>query len=233
MDNKAQNIQVLFDSISNKYDILNHALSFCQDIHWRKKTARILKRKFLDNKSKIKILDLSTGTGDMIKALRKEFSKNAEIFGLDFSESMLEIARKKLNKPFLIQGDAGKLPFYSDTFDFVVTAFGIRNFMNFGEILEEIIRVTKRGGKIAFLEFSKPTNYFFKKIYYFYLSRIVPQIGRLIAKNYGAYYYLYSSIWNFHSRDKVISLLSNAGLKNIEVYSFTQGIVSLYIGEKE
>ncbi|MCP2519396.1 bifunctional demethylmenaquinone methyltransferase/2-methoxy-6-polyprenyl-1,4-benzoquinol methylase UbiE [Candidatus Aminicenantes bacterium AC-335-A11] len=233
MDNKARKIRILFDSISDKYDFLNHTLSFFQDIYWRKKTARILKRKFLNHKSKIKILDLSTGTGDMMKALKREFSKNAEIYGLDFSESMLEIARKKLNKLFLIQGDANKLPFYSDTFDIVVTAFGIRNFINFEKILEEIIRVTKRRGKIVFLEFSKPTNYFFRKIYYFYLSRIVPQIGRLIAKNYGAYYYLYSSIWNFHSKERVISLLSNAGLKNIEVYSFTQGIVSLYIGEKE
>ncbi|MCP2604784.1 bifunctional demethylmenaquinone methyltransferase/2-methoxy-6-polyprenyl-1,4-benzoquinol methylase UbiE [Candidatus Aminicenantes bacterium AH-873-B07] len=232
MNDNTRKIRALFDSIANKYDFLNHALSFYQDIHWRRKTARILKRKFSNYKSKVKILDLSTGTGDMIKALKGEFLKNAEIFGLDFSKSMLEIARKKLNKSFLIQGDASKLPFYSNTFDLIVTAFGLRNFNDFEKILEEIIRVTKKGGKIAFLEFSRPRNYFFRKIYYFYLSRIVPQLGRLIAKNYKAYYYLYSSIWNFHSKEKIKSLLSNAGLKNIEVYSFTQEIVSLYIGEK-
>ncbi len=232
MNNNPQKIQALFNSIAPKYDFLNHTLSFYQDIYWRRKTASILKKKFFNHKSNLKILDLSTGTGDMIHALKKKFSRDTEVFGLDFSESMLEIARKKLNKSFLIQGEASKLPFCSNTFDLIVIAFGLRNFNDFEKILEEIIRVTKKGGKVAFLEFSRPSNPFFRKSYYFYLSRIVPKLGRLIAKNYKAYHYLYSSIWNFPSKEKITFLLSSSGLKNLEVYSFTQEIVSLYVGEK-
>ncbi|MFQ6082991.1 MAG: bifunctional demethylmenaquinone methyltransferase/2-methoxy-6-polyprenyl-1,4-benzoquinol methylase UbiE [Candidatus Aminicenantia bacterium] len=232
MDLESKKTQALFTTIAPKYDLLNHILSCFQDIGWRKKTASLLREKDNFKNSNVKILDLSTGTGDMIRALKNQFLNLSEIYGVDFSFKMLEIACDKLKHPLLIQAEINRLPFKSNTFDFLTISFGLRNLTNQQKSLKEILRVMKDKGKIAILEFSLPSNSFLKKIYYFYLSRIVPEIGRLIAKNYKAYYYLYSSIKNFPSPEEVINSLSQAGIKNIKIYSFTWGVVHLYIGEK-
>ncbi|MGY8793453.1 MAG: ubiquinone/menaquinone biosynthesis methyltransferase, partial [Gammaproteobacteria bacterium] len=152
---KKEQIAAMFNSISGKYDFLNHFLSLGIDILWRKRAVRLLK----NHQPKL-ILDIATGTGDFaIEAL----SLNPEkIIGVDISEGMLSIGREKLikknltDKIELLSGDSEVLPFEDNFFDAVIVSFGVRNFENLEKGLSDMLRVLKPGGKVVILEFSKP-----------------------------------------------------------------------------
>jgi demethylmenaquinone methyltransferase/2-methoxy-6-polyprenyl-1,4-benzoquinol methylase len=183
---KKEQIAAMFNSISGKYDFLNHFLSLGIDILWRKRAVRLLKK----HQPKL-ILDIATGTGDFaIEAL----SLNPEkIIGVDISEGMLSVGREKLikknltDKIELISGDSEFLPFKDNFFDAVIVSFGVRNFENLEKGLSDMLRVLKPGGKVVILEFSKPKSFPFKQIYQFYFQWILPKIGKLFSNNHAAY----------------------------------------------
>src|SRR5690606_554139 len=165
---KKQQVATMFNNISKTYDFLNHFLSFGIDIIWRKKAIRQLKS--LSPKT---ILDVATGTGDFAFEAAK-ILKPTKIIGVDISEGMLAIAREKIEKRQMggmmeVQlGDSEKLLFEKDTFDAVTVAFGVRNFENLQQGMNDICRVLQPGGKAVVLEFSNPRHFPIKQLYNFY-----------------------------------------------------------------
>lgn len=228
---KKEQIAAMFNSISGKYDFLNHFLSLGIDILWRKRAVRLLKK----DQPKL-ILDIATGTGDFaIEAL----SLNPEkIIGVDISEGMLSVGREKLikknltDKIELISGDSEFLPFEDNFFDAVIVSFGVRNFENLEKGLSDMLRVLKPGGKVVILEFSKPKSFPFKQIYQFYFQWILPKIGKLISKNHAAYTYLPDSVEAFPDGDDFLNILNKIGFQKNQCTPLTLGISSIYSGSK-
>jgi demethylmenaquinone methyltransferase/2-methoxy-6-polyprenyl-1,4-benzoquinol methylase len=228
---KKEQIAAMFNSISGKYDFLNHFLSLGIDILWRKRAVRLL-TKYQPQL----ILDIATGTGDFaIEAL----SLNPEkIIGVDISEGMLSVGREKLikknltDKIELISGDSEFLPFEDNFFDAVIVSFGVRNFENLEKGLSDMLRVLKPGGKVVILEFSKPKSFPFKQIYQFYFQWILPKIGKLISKNHAAYTYLPDSVEAFPDGDDFLNILNKIGFQKNQCTPLTLGISSIYSGSK-
>ena len=228
---KKEQIAAMFNSISGKYDFLNHFLSLGIDILWRKRAVRLLKK----HQPKL-ILDIATGTGDFaIEAL----SLNPEkIIGVDISEGMLSVGREKLikknltDKIELISGDSEFLPFEDNFFDAVIVSFGVRNFENLEKGLSDMLRVLKPGGKVVILEFSKPKSFPFKQLYKFYFQWILPKIGKLISKNHAAYTYLPDSVQAFPDGDDFLNILDKIGFQKNQCTPLTLGISSIYFGSK-
>lgn len=227
---KAQ-VARMFDSISGNYDFLNHFLSAGIDIRWRRKAIKLL----ADGNPKL-ILDVATGTGDFaVEALSLHPDK---VIGVDISEGMLEVGRKKMKergfdpKIELMSGDSENLPFEENKFDAVIVAFGVRNFENLEKGLAEMRRVLKPGGRMVVLEFSKPKMFPVKQLYNFYFRFILPKIGKLVSRDPAAYTYLPESVEAFPDGDKFIHILDQLGFKNTACKPLTLGISSLYTGIK-
>lgn len=229
--NKKEQIAAMFNSISGKYDFLNHLLSFGIDILWRKKAVQILRK----NQPKL-ILDIATGTADF--AIEALSLKPKKIIGIDISEGMLSVGREKLikrnltDKIELLVGDSETLPFKDNLFDAIIVSFGVRNFENLEKGLSDMLRVLKPGGKIVILEFSKPKSFPFKQIYQFYFRWILPKIGKLISKDRAAYTYLPDSVEAFPDGDNFLQILNKIGFQKSQCTPLTLGISSIYSGSK-
>jgi demethylmenaquinone methyltransferase / 2-methoxy-6-polyprenyl-1,4-benzoquinol methylase len=233
-DDAAKKTQVarMFDSISWRYDFLNHFLSVGVDIYWRRRAMRELKAL----KPKL-ILDVATGTGDLaiqaIKSLDPE-----KVIGVDISTGMMDIGRKKIEekglskKIELRRGDSENLPFEENKFDAVIVAFGVRNFENLEKGLAEMLRVLKPGGKMVVLEFSKPDRFPFREFYGLYFRFVVPVVGRMVSKDKSAYDYLPESVHAFPRGKTFTGILDRLGFKNTSCKPLTFGISSIYTGTK-
>jgi len=228
---KKEMVRQMFNSIAHRYDFLNHFLSFGIDRLWRKKAMKIIRR--LPHKT---ILDVATGTGDMsILASRLD---TTTIVGIDISSEMLEIQKKKLEskklkrKVNLQVADAENLPFEKESFDVIMTAFGVRNFENLDKGLGEFHRVLKDGGHVVILEFSRPTTFLVKGMFRFYFSNILPLLGRMVSKHNFAYSYLPDSVDRFPSGAGFTQRLEKSGFVETNYKSLSFGIASIYTGKK-
>jgi demethylmenaquinone methyltransferase/2-methoxy-6-polyprenyl-1,4-benzoquinol methylase len=228
---KKDQVAEMFNNISPKYDFLNHMLSLGIDIIWRKKAISLLKK----DRPKL-ILDIATGTGDFaIEALALNPDK---VIGVDISEGMLDMGRKKMTRKGLDDrielqlGDSEGLQFEDNNFDAVIVAFGVRNFENLEKGLTDMNRVLKKSGKAVILEFSKPRIFPFKQIYQFYFKWILPNIGRFVSKDQAAYTYLPDSVKAFPDGDRFLEILERAGFRNTQCKALTLGICSIYTGVK-
>lgn len=228
---KKQQVARMFDNIALRYDFLNCFLSFGIDRYWRKSAIGELRK----DRPRL-ILDIATGTADVaITAMRLQPEK---VFGVDISEEMLEIGRKKIRKRGLqdkielLSGDSEKLFFDDNKFDAVSVAFGVRNFENLNAGLCEIHRVLRPGGMVVVLEFSRPTNPIIRWIYGFYNKYITPRLGKAISKDPSAYAYLDASIRAFPSGDAFLAELNKAGFVKTTARTMTFGVVSVYCGTK-
>lgn len=228
---KKQQVEQMFDNISHRYDFLNHFLSLSLDKWWRRKAIMEL-----SDCQVMDLLDVATGTGDMVSAALRLSPRH--IIGIDLSEGMLEIARRKkhLQKGGIliefIKGDSEALPFEGNSFDAVTVAFGVRNFEDPQRGLSEIFRVLRPGKKLVVLEFSKPDRFPMKQLYNFYFKYILPLFGKVISKDNEAYSYLPESVLNFPEKEGFLSLMEAAGFRNNRYKRLTSGIVSIYVGEK-
>ena len=164
---KKEQVAQMFNTISGKYDGLNRVISFGIDVKWRKKVLKLVTNTNPEN-----VLDIATGTGDLAILMTKTGAK--EIVGLDISEGMLEVGRKKIaerkldNKIKMVLGDSENIPFEDNSFDAITVAFGVRNFENLEKGLAEILRVLKPGGIFVILETSVPVKFPYKQGYSFY-----------------------------------------------------------------
>ena len=226
-------IAMMFDRISPKYDALNHLLSLNIDKVWRRKTAKEVTKSHPNT-----ILDLATGTADLAIALAKR-NPNAHIIGMDISEKMLEIGKKKIhcqnleNQIDLCLGNAASLPFEDASFDAVTVAFGVRNFENLDKGLSEISRVTKSGGQVGILEFSMPEKFPIKQLYLLYFKNVLPKIGKWVSKDEHAYSYLPASVERFPKPNDFLRMLAENGLGNGMAKRLSFGIATLYTSTKK
>ena len=229
---KKRQVEEMFDKIAFRYDFLNHFLSAGIDVGWRKKAIGQLKKH-----GPKKVLDVATGTGD-VAILTYKMLRPEKITGIDISEGMLEIGRKKIENlglqkhVELLKGDSEAISFSDNSFDAVTVAFGVRNFEDLEKGLLEIKRVLRPGGKLVILEFSRPTLPVIKNVYNFYLKRIAPKIGTIISNNKNAYQYLNESVQKFPERKAFIDILNKLGFKNTSCKTLNLGICSIYCGEK-
>jgi demethylmenaquinone methyltransferase / 2-methoxy-6-polyprenyl-1,4-benzoquinol methylase len=228
---KKEQVAKMFDSISHRYDFLNHFLSLGIDKGWRKKAINMI-RPYAPKQ----ILDVATGTGDFaVQALSLHPDK---IIGVDISEGMLEVGRKKMiergvsDRVEMRSGDSENLPFENNIFDAVTVGFGVRNFENLTKGLEEIHRVMKPGAIVAILEFSRPRRFPFKQVYNFYFKAILPKIGQWISRDKAAYTYLPESVEAFPDGDAFIAILRSVGFKNMKCKPVTFGISTIYTAQK-
>jgi demethylmenaquinone methyltransferase/2-methoxy-6-polyprenyl-1,4-benzoquinol methylase len=224
-------VEEMFDTISTNYDGLNRVISFGIDVKWRKKVVKIVERSNPD-----KVLDIATGTGDLAINLAKTGA--SKIVGLDLSEGMLAVGRKKIadqklsEKIGMVQGDSENLPFEDNSFDAITVAFGVRNFENLKKGLEEILRVLKPGGVFVILETSVPTKFPFKQGYNFYTKNLLPLIGKLFSKDRDAYSYLSESAAAFPYGEKLNNILRKIGFKEVENKPQTLGVATIYVASK-
>lgn len=229
-DEKKSQVQTMFDGIAERYDFLNHFLSFGVDHYWRRQSVKALALN--DGQT---LLDVACGTGDLgFSALK---TADIHVVGLDFSFNMLELAKKKIDKRGLsdkfevIHGDAEKLPFPDNTFDALSISYGIRNVGTISAALGEFYRVLKPGGRLSILEFAEPEGWFFGRLYRFYFDHILPKLAGLMSSK-SAYSYLPESVRHFPDRADFKALLSSEGFLGIRHQDLTFGVTVIYRGEK-
>jgi demethylmenaquinone methyltransferase/2-methoxy-6-polyprenyl-1,4-benzoquinol methylase len=228
---RKQQVEVMFNDIAGRYDLLNHLLSMGIDRGWRKKLVKLMSQ----DKPR-RILDLATGTADLAIAACK--IKPDSIIGTDIAEEMLAIGQEKIEKLglektiTLLKADSENLPFKDAEFDAAMVAFGVRNYENLPNGLREMCRVLKPGSRAFILEFSKPRKFPVKQLFGFYSRFILPLIGRLVSKHSTAYTYLPESVAAFPQDDKFIKIMLESGFSKAEFISLSFGITNLYIGKK-
>ncbi|MAP54736.1 bifunctional demethylmenaquinone methyltransferase/2-methoxy-6-polyprenyl-1,4-benzoquinol methylase UbiE [Altibacter sp.] len=230
--NKKEQVEQMFDTISGNYDGLNRVISLGTDTSWRKKIIKMVAKRHPKN-----VLDIATGTGD----LAIQFAEKTgipRIVGLDLSEGMLGVARKKIKgKSFserieFIKGDSEKLPFENNSFEAITVSFGIRNFEDLEQGLSEIYRVLEPQGLFVILETSVPTKFPFKQGYYFYSRRLLPFIGRIFSKDKVAYKYLSESASVFPYGETLNNILKKIGFIEVENKPQTFGVATIYKATK-
>lgn len=233
MKNKKQKqIVEMFDHIAPSYDLANRILSFGIDTQWRKEGCkRAIER--IGKSDGLKIADIACGTGDMLLHWQNHLH-SCEFIGIDPSQGMLEVAKKKLDSCHLIKAQAQDLPLENESIDILSIAYGLRNVCDYPLALREFHRVLKKGGVLLILEFThNPNPNFLDKIGLFYTQKILPVLGGLISRNRQAYQYLPDSIEQFASLGVLHSELEEIGFVDLFSKSYHTKISSLILASKE
>ena len=229
---KKQQVAEMFDDLADRYDLMNRMLSCGIDVTWRTKAIRLLRK--VDPKQ---ILDVATGTGDMA-IIACHVLKPEKVVGIDISEHMLELGRKKVEKERLANiiqlqtGDSETINFADNSFDAVTVAFGVRNFEHLENGLKEMFRVLKPGGMLVVLEFSRPRTRIFRSLYNLYMSVVAPEVARWFSQNKKAYQYLNQSAKLFPDRHDFVEILDRTGYSDTSFKSLSAGICCIYTGKK-
>ena len=229
---KTHQVEAMFDDIARHYDFLNHFLSLGTDRLWRRRAIKIIGR---HSKPK-QILDVATGTGDL--AITALLLNPEKVTGIDISEKMLELGRKKISdrgldkKIELLKADSEAMPFSDSSFDAAMCSFGVRNFSSPLRGLTEICRVLRPGGMIMVLEFSRPAYFPVKQLYFLYFRRILPLIGRMVSGDGKAYTYLPESVMAFPEGEEFIRILTDAGFGGSQCKRLSGGIATIYYAFK-
>jgi len=228
-----QQVWHMFDRIAPRYDLLNRLLSLRQDVVWRKKMHKLVPAG--DN---LRLLDIATGTADQIISIMNAVPTVTRATGMDMSEGMLDVGRKKIanlaldDRVELKTGDAMSIPEPDQSYDVATMSFGIRNVLNVTEALRDVHRILKPGGRALILEFSTPSNGLFRPVYFFYLRHILPLIGGLLSGDSKAYRYLNKTIETFPSGNDFCEIMRSAGFTNVKANPLTLGIASIYQGDR-
>lgn len=229
---KKEGIRRLFNNIASDYDRLNHILSLNIDKGWRRKAVQ----EIADKESPVMVLDVACGTGDFTIEIAKAVVNGSEVIGVDISEGMMEIGKKKIMKAGVATemsvADCEALPYDNNTFDRISVGFGVRNFEHLELGLSEMFRVLKPDGKLVILELSLPSKRFIRSCYLLYFQKVLPFIGGLLSGDRGAYEYLRTSVLRFPAPEKFITMLKSVGFDKVEHKSFTFGICRMYVCEK-
>jgi demethylmenaquinone methyltransferase / 2-methoxy-6-polyprenyl-1,4-benzoquinol methylase len=231
-DRKRNQVKSMFDTIADKYDFLNHFMSFQQDKSWRRKAILSLKADAPKT-----LLDIATGTGDFAIEAWKGLKPDL-IVGADLSEGMMRVAEEKVKKAGISEHfrfeyqDCTALTFKDNTFDAVTIAFGVRNFENIAQGISEMYRVLKPGGKMVIIELSRPEKFPMKQFFNLYSMTILPLAGRLFSKDDMAYEYLPASIKVVPQSNEMVGIITNQGFVRAEFKKFTFGVCTMYTGVK-
>lgn len=231
---KRENVYRMFDRIASRYDLLNRLLSFRQDVVWRNKVVSLLPQK-----ENLSVLDLATGTGDLILSMAEKSQNFSSGVGLDMAGEMLKYAVIKsqekncTDKLSFVRSDAVNIPFDNNSFDAVSIAFGIRNVVDVQKSLEEMYRILNKNGKVLILEFSLPSNKIVKVGYLFYFRHILPIVGGIISGDRYAYKYLNQTVETFPYGKEFCKLMEKAGFSTVSEHRLTFGIATIYEGIKK
>ena len=226
---RAAKVGDLFATIARRYDLLNDLQSFGLHRLWKRRVVALAGVKTGD-----RALDLCCGTGDIAFALAKA---GADVTGLDFSEKMLEVAHARLEKlkPQNVkfqQGDAQQLPFPDNSFDAVTMGYGLRNLTSWEAGLREMIRVARPGGRIVVLEFGKPANALWRKLYFTHLKCSVPLIGLVFCGRADAYAYILESLKHYPAQVAVAEKMRELQLAGVQIVNFVGGAMAINFGRK-
>jgi len=225
---KADHVEGVFHSVAEEYDLMNDAMSFGMHRLWKKMLIEL--SELSDNSL---VLDVASGTADIPRLISKKF-KSASILVTDINESMLALGKDRaINENFfqncsfaLASGE--NLPYQDNTFDLVTIGFGLRNFTNKQKGLKEMKRVLKPGGVLLILEFSKPTNSIFSKVYDWYSFNIIPKLGSLLANDSESYQYLAESIRMHPDQETLKDMVMDAGFEQCKFYNLVNGVVAIH-----
>lgn len=223
----------VFNSVAQKYDVMNDLMSF--GIH------RLWKRYTIDCsgvRTGMKVLDIAGGTGDLTAAFARRVGPSGEVVLADINDAMLEVGRDKLRNRGIVgnvsyvQANAEELPFADDSFDIITIAFGLRNVTDKQKALESMFRVLKPGGRLLVLEFSKPVQPLLNQAYDFYSFNVLPKMGQLVAGDAESYQYLAESIRMHPDQETLKGMMETAGYDQVTFDNLTGGIVALHRGFK-
>jgi demethylmenaquinone methyltransferase/2-methoxy-6-polyprenyl-1,4-benzoquinol methylase len=231
-EQRAAKVNDLFAAIAPRYDRINDLQSFGLHRWWKRRLVRLARPRPGE-----RALDLCCGTGDIAFALTR---RGAEVTGLDFSETMLAVARSRqaanskseIQNPKFLQGDAQKISFADRSFDIVTVGYGLRNLASWETGLAEMRRVARPGARLLVLDFGKPGNALWRRIYFSYLRIFVPVLGRVFCGNAAAYAYILESLRHYPAQRGVEAKMRELGLRNVRIVHLLGGVMSINYGEK-
>ncbi len=230
---KARLVRNVFDSVADQYDLMNDMMSFGVHRLWKRLTVFLGQVRHGE-----RVLDLAGGTGDLTRLFHPRVGDTGEVILADINASMLRRGRDRLTDEGLVGGiryvqvDAQALPFVGESFDCITIGFGLRNVTDKDKALASMYRVLRPGGRLLILEFSKPTNELFSRIYDLYSFKLLPLMGKLIAGDPDSYRYLAESIRMHPDQDTLKGMMAKAGFERIEYFNLTQGVVAIHRGYK-
>ncbi len=214
----------MFDGVAKRYDLLNDVLTLGLDRGWRRRTISAIAPRTGE-----KVLDLAAGTGTSSAPFSEA---GAAVFPTDISMGMLRVGKKQQPNLHFVAGDALQLPYGDESFDAVTISYGLRNVEHTTSALQEMLRVTKPGGRVVIAEFSTPTNPAFRWLYEQVALKIVPLAAK-ISSNPAAYGYLAESILAWPAQRGLADVMDRAGWHDIEWNNLAGGIVALHRGWKQ
>lgn len=232
-DKKAGAVRVHFDRVAPKYDFMNSLLSLGIQHVWKRAAVRML-----DVRPGDRVLDVCGGTGDLAVLAARRTGPGGQVAIYDINYAMIQAGRHKFDPyPALahiscVQGDAERIAFPDNTFDRAMVGFGIRNVTHLKQGLAEMVRVLKPGGRLLCLEFSRPTNPVFRRLYDFYSFTIMPALGQLLAGSAESYACLPETIRMFPLPDELAAVLEETGLHDVRWKAMTNGISVAHVGVK-
>lgn len=227
---RAARVNDLFDTIAPRYDLINDLQSFGLHRYWKRRLLREA-----NARPGQRALDLCCGTGDVAFALAR---RGLDVAGLDFSAPMLAVANQRLKDRFpgasvkFLQGDAQQIPFPDHSFDVVTISYGLRNLADWETGLREMRRVARPGGRLLVLDFGRPDNALWRGIYFAYLRRFVPVLGRIFCGDADTHGYILESLTHYVAQKGVADGMNRLQLENVRVINLMGGIMSINYGEK-
>jgi len=230
---KAARVRGVFDSVAGKYDVMNDLMSFGAHRLWKQFTLSLTGLRPGQH-----ALDVAGGTGDLALGLLRQVGKSGRVVLSDVNPAMLEIGRDRiLDKGFVgniecIVADAERLPFEDNAFDCVTIGFGLRNVTDKAAALAQMYRVLKPGGQLLVLEFSTPVAPGLKPLYDAYSFKVLPLLGRLVARDEASYRYLAESIRMHPDQETLLGMLRTAGFAEVRYHNLTGGVVAVHRGYK-
>lgn len=229
---KSEQVRDMFDNIAPAYDFMNRAMTFGIDRRWRRIAVDMVAHNPHDS-----ILDIATGTGDLAMLLARR-TQARRITGLDLSQGMIDIGRRKIERAGLagrielICSDSLAMPFADAQFDAITVAYGVRNFADLLAGYREMARVLRPGGTLTVIELCTPTARLVRPLYRLYTRRIIPLMGRLVSKDVRAYSYLPESIAAVPQRGGMTALMEQAGFSDAAWRTLTFGTCAIYTARK-
>ncbi len=233
VEDKVRMVRGVFDSVADKYDVMNDLMSLGIHRIWKRIAVQLANVRAGDH-----VLDLAGGTGDLTALFEKRVGKEGHVVLADINAEMLNNGRDRMINKGLVgnlrfaQVNAECLPFADNTFDCVCIGFGLRNVTDKDAALRSMYRVLKPGGKLIVLEFSHPIDKVTEKVYDFYSFSLLPKIGGVVANDEDSYRYLAESIRKHPKQDELKQMMDNAGFERCEYFNMTQGIVAVHRGYK-
>ena len=227
---KARHVRAVFDSVAPKYDLMNDLMSFGLHRAWKAYTVLVS-----GVREGSRVLDIAGGTGDLARAFADKAGPTGQVVHTDINEAMLRAGRDRLIDAGLLLPtvvcDAERLPFADAGFDIVSVAFGLRNMTRKDAALAEMQRVLKPGGKLLVLEFSKVAAPL-ERAYDWYSFKVLPALGRLVARDESSYRYLAESIRMHPGQEELKALMHKGGFGHVDYHNLAAGVVALHVGIK-